>query len=40
MRAPGFQARGDRPFHAVRDITEDRYVIGLRHDAHPDRWDT
>jgi len=39
MRAPGFHGRGDRPFHAVRDITEDRYILGLRHDAHPDRWD-
>jgi hypothetical protein len=39
MRAPGFQPRGDRPFHAVRDITEDRYILGLRHDARPDRWD-
>lgn len=39
MRAPGFQGRGDRPFHAVRDITEDRYIFGLRHDARPERWD-
>lgn len=39
MRAPGFQGRGDRPFHAVRDITEDRYILGLRHDARPERWD-
>ncbi|MBE9556567.1 MAG: hypothetical protein IMF08_06895 [Proteobacteria bacterium] len=38
MRAPGFQGRGDRPFHAVRDITADRYIIGLRHDARPERW--
>lgn len=37
MRAPGFQGRGDRPFHAVRDIIEDRYILGLRHDARPDR---
>jgi len=37
MRAPGFQGRGDRPFHAVRDITEDRYIFGLRHDARPER---
>jgi hypothetical protein len=36
MRAPGFQARGDRPFHAVRDITEDRYILGLRHDSRLD----
>ena len=39
MRAPGFQGRGDRPFHAVRDITEDRYILGLRHDTRPDRRD-
>jgi hypothetical protein len=39
MRAPGFQSRGDRPFHAVRDITEDRYILGLRHDARPERAD-
>lgn len=37
MRAPGFQGRGDRPFHAVRDITEDRCIFGLRHDARPER---
>ena len=37
MRAPGFQGRGDRPFHAVRDITEDRYIFGLRHDTRPAR---
>ena len=35
MRAPGFQSRGDRPFHAVRDITQDRYILGLRHDTRP-----
>ena len=40
MRAPGFQDRNDRPFHAVRDITEDRYILGLRHDARPERWNT
>lgn len=40
MRAPGFQGRGDRPFHAVRDIAEDRYIFGLRHDARPERKDT
>ena len=39
MRAPGFQGRGDRPFHAVRDITADRYILGLRHDARPERRD-
>lgn len=38
MRAPGFQGRGDRPFHAVRDITAGRYILGLRHDASPKRW--
>ena len=37
MRAPGFQGRGDRPFHAVRDITGDRYILGLRHDDRPER---
>jgi hypothetical protein len=35
MRAPGFQGRGDRPFHAVRDITQDRYILGLRHNSRP-----
>lgn len=36
IRAPGFQGRGDRPFHAVRDVTEDRYILGLRHDSRPE----
>jgi hypothetical protein len=39
MRAPGFQGRGDRPFHAVRDVAAERYIIGLRHDSRPERWD-
>ena len=39
MRAPGFQGRGDRPFHAVRDVTAERYIVGLRHDSRPGRWD-
>ena len=38
MRAPGFNGRNDRPFHAVRDITEERYILGLRHDSRPERW--
>ena len=39
MRAPGFQGRGDRPFHAVGDVTQERYIIGLRHDSRPEPWD-
>lgn len=39
MRAPGYQGRNDRPFHAVRDITAERYILGLRHDSRPERWD-
>jgi hypothetical protein len=39
MRAPGFQGRNDRPFHAVREVTEERFVFGLRHDSRPERWD-
>ncbi len=39
MRAPGFNGRNDRPFHAVREITEERYVLGLRCDSRPERWD-
>lgn len=31
-RAPGFQGANVRPFHFVRDITEPRYVFGLRHE--------
>lgn len=30
MRAPGFQASAERPFHFVRDIQSPRYVFGLR----------
>jgi len=33
MRAPGFNGRNDRPFHAVRDITAERYILGMRHDS-------
>jgi hypothetical protein len=40
MRAPGFQGRNDRPFHAVREITAERYILGLRCDSRPDRWDS
>jgi hypothetical protein len=39
MRAPGFNGRNDRPFHAVREITEERYILGLRQDSRPDSWD-
>jgi hypothetical protein len=39
MRAPGFNARNDRPFHAVREIAAERYILGLRCDSRPDRWD-
>lgn len=35
MRAPGFNGRNDRPFHAVREIEEERYILGLRHDSRP-----
>lgn len=30
MRAPGFSANGDRPFHYVTDIRSTRYSFGLR----------
>lgn len=33
MRAPDFAGRGDRPFHALSDITETRYSFGMRHDV-------
>lgn len=33
MRAPGFEGRHDRPFHAVRDVTEERFIFGLRQDS-------
>lgn len=33
MRAPGFMNSDRRPFHFVRDITEERYVFVLRQDS-------
>lgn len=33
MRAPGFQASPERPFHFVRDIQSPRYVFGLRQEG-------
>lgn len=36
MRAPGFLAKNERPFHFVRDIQETRYVFGLRQEASGD----
>jgi hypothetical protein len=33
MRAPGFAGRRDRPFHFLRDVSSERYSIGLRHDT-------
>ena len=38
MRAPGFNGRNDRPFHALREITEERYILGLRCDSRPEPW--
>ena len=32
MRAPGFAGRRDRPFHFLRDVTQARLALGLRHD--------
>lgn len=32
MRAPGFAARSDRPFHFVADVSRRRLSLGLRHD--------
>lgn len=32
MRAPGFAGRRDRPFHFLKDVSEERYSLGLRHD--------
>ena len=32
IRAPGFLGSGARPFHFVGNITEARYVFGLRHE--------
>ncbi len=31
MVAPGFAGRRDRPFHALSDITQERYSLGLRY---------
>ena len=31
MVAPGFDGRRDRPFHALTDITQERYSLGLRY---------
>ncbi len=36
MRAPGFFAKNERPFHYVRDIRETRYVFGLRQEVSHD----
>ncbi len=36
MRAPGFQASAERPFHFVRDIQSPRTVFGLRQDCAAD----
>ena len=33
MRAPGFAGLRDRPFHFLKDITAERYSLGLRHDT-------
>lgn len=33
MRAPGFAGRRDRPFHFLKDVSEERYSLGLRHDV-------
>ena len=33
MRAPGFYASDERPFHFVRDIKSPRYVFGLRQEC-------
>ena len=30
MRAPGFLGAGERPFHFVREVREERYSFGLR----------
>lgn len=32
MRAPGLYGRTDRPFHGLRDISAERYSVGLRRD--------
>ncbi len=36
MRAPGFDGRGDRPFHMLSEVTETRIALGLRHDVAAD----
>lgn len=33
LRAPGFGGREDRPFHLLRDVTETRLSLGLRHEV-------
>ncbi len=33
MRAPGLFCRMDRPYHLLRDITAERYSVGLRQDS-------
>ena len=33
LRAPGFGGRDDRPFHLLRDVTEARISLGLRHEV-------
>lgn len=33
MRAPGFRASLERPFHFVRDIQSPRYIFGLRQES-------
>jgi hypothetical protein len=33
MRAPGLFGRTDRPFHALRDISAERYSVGMRQDS-------
>ena len=33
MRAPGFAGLRGRPFHFLRDVTQPRLCLGLRHDA-------
>lgn len=33
LRAPGFGGRDDRPFHLLRDVTETRLSLGLRHEV-------
>lgn len=33
MRASGFAGRRDRPFHFVRDVSDERISLGLRHDV-------